>query len=92
MNWKARENKEVLAEIQSSDYRMVRCKVRLNLKREGEKLARLKEPPCELGRARMQEFQTPLQNEFPVLTDANEDGADTPNGNTTYQPQSQTLQ
>lgn len=58
----------MLGKIRSGDHRMVRCKIRLDLKRERGKLAKSRKPNIGSLRARTQEFKIPVQNKFALLT------------------------
>ena len=71
----------VLNKLKSSDHRMVRCKVKLDLKREREKLILRKRFNTPLIRVRSEEFSIKLQNKFSVLSEEMEDDIDTFNEN-----------
>ena len=60
---------EVLGKIRSSDHRMVRCKIRLDLKRERGKLVKSRKLSVRSVRDRTQEFKITLQNKFALLTE-----------------------
>lgn len=70
-HWNVVQNVEVLSKIPSSDHRMVRCKLRLYLRRKRMKLKKTKTSRMETGRARSQELQIPLQNKFSLLNEQN---------------------
>lgn len=55
---------EVLGKIQSSDHRMVRCKIKLDLKSENGKLVKDRNPSMESVIERMQEFKLTFRNKF----------------------------
>ena len=58
---------EVLGKIRSSDHRMVRCKIRLDLKRERGKLVKSRKLSIISVRERTQEFKITLQNKLALL-------------------------
>ncbi|WP_265430092.1 RNA-directed DNA polymerase, partial [Klebsiella pneumoniae] len=74
---------EVLGRIRSSDHRMVRCKIKLDLKRERQKLVKSRKPRIESVKERTQEFKLTLQNKFQLLNKEHEESVDRLNDNLT---------
>lgn len=68
---------EVLGKIEISGHRLVRSRIRPDLKIERMKLAKRKEPNLQSLRDGAQEFRITLRNKFAVLTGENENSTDT---------------
>lgn len=63
------ENVEVLGKIKSSDHRMLRSRIRLDLKRERTKLVTVKKPNLQALQLRLPEFRLTIHNRFELLTE-----------------------
>ena len=60
---KTEKNLAVLDKLKSSDHRIVRCKVMLGLKREREKLFRMKRPNISTVKGKSDEFAVRIQGQ-----------------------------
>ena len=59
----------MLGKIKSSDHRMLRSRIRLDLKRERTKLVTVKKPNLQALQRRLPEFRLTLHNRFELLTE-----------------------
>lgn len=73
----------MLGKIPSSYHRMVKCKMRLNPKRESGKVAKSGQPNMESITGRTQEFRITLPNGFTTLNGEREGSVDMLNDNLT---------
>uniref|UniRef100_A0A6G5AHI8 Endonuclease-reverse transcriptase n=1 Tax=Rhipicephalus microplus TaxID=6941 RepID=A0A6G5AHI8_RHIMP len=74
---------EVIGKVRCSDHRMVRSRIRLDLKKERQKLIR-KKPINQLAlRGKVQEFRVSLQNRYSALSEETNLSVDTMNDNLT---------
>lgn len=74
---------EVIRKVRSSGHSIVRCKLRLNFRRERRKLVKTKKPRTESVRAGSLEFEIILQSKSLLLKEENEVRVDRLNENLT---------
>uniref|UniRef100_A0A6G5A9L5 Putative endonuclease-reverse transcriptase n=1 Tax=Rhipicephalus microplus TaxID=6941 RepID=A0A6G5A9L5_RHIMP len=74
---------EVVGKVRCSDHRMVRARIRLDLKKERQKLIRKKRINELALRGKVQEFRVSLQNRYSALSEETNLSVDTMNDNLT---------